>query len=186
MPSPEPYFLFTRVFNELGVRYMVTGSLASIYYGEPRMTNDVDIVVFMKAEDAPRVAKAFAEEEFYFPPLDVVLIETAREQRGHFNIIHHHTGFKADIYTMGNDPLHVWGLARTHRANVDGETVHFAPPEYVIVRKLQFFREGGSPKHLRDIAHMLHSLGPEWDRAELMALIERYGLHQEWTKAAAS
>jgi len=26
-----------------------------------------------------------------------------------------------------------------------------AAPEYVIVRKLEFFREGGSEKHLRDI-----------------------------------
>jgi len=26
-----------------------------------------------------------------------------------------------------------------------------APPEYVILRKLQYFREGGSEKHLLDI-----------------------------------
>ncbi len=39
-----------------------------------------------------------------------------------------------------------------------------APPEYVIVRKLQFFREGGSQKHLRDISRMLTALGEEWGR----------------------
>lgn len=33
---------------------------------------------------------------------------------------------------------------------------------------------------------MLHSLGPEWDRTELNALIERYGLHDEWKRAVAS
>jgi len=161
---------------------MVTGSTASIYYGEPRMTNDVDIVVFLKRDDAVRFVEAFPAELFYCPPLDVILIETAREQRGHFNIIHHETGFKADIYVMGSDLLHHWGLARAQRANLEGEVVSFAPPEYVIVRKLQFFREGGSPKHLRDIAHMLHTLGPEWDRSDLKELIERFGLQPEWSK----
>ena len=32
-----------------------------------------------------------------------------------------------------------------------------APPEYVIVRKLQFYHEGGSEKHLRDISAMLRN-----------------------------
>ena len=45
MPSPEPYLIFTRKFEALGLPYVVTGSLAAIYYGEPRMTNDVDIVL---------------------------------------------------------------------------------------------------------------------------------------------
>lgn len=157
-----------------------------MYYGEPRMTNDVDIVVFLKADDAGRLVHAFPEDRFYCPPIDVILIETAREQRGHFNIIHHETGFKADFYLTGSDPLHAWGLARAHSANLDGENVQFAPPEYVIVRKLQYHREGGSPKHLRDIARMLQSLGPEWDRTELSALITRFGLHDEWAKAEAA
>ncbi|MBL9116106.1 MAG: hypothetical protein JNJ83_13955 [Verrucomicrobiaceae bacterium] len=43
MDSPEPFLIFTRKINELGLPYMVSGSVAAIYYGEPRMTNDVDI-----------------------------------------------------------------------------------------------------------------------------------------------
>ena len=45
MPSPEPFLIFTRTLNELGIRYMVSGSVAAIYYGEPRLTNDVDIIL---------------------------------------------------------------------------------------------------------------------------------------------
>lgn len=44
MPSLEPFRIFTRRLDELGLRYMVTGSVAAIYYGEPRLTNDVDLV----------------------------------------------------------------------------------------------------------------------------------------------
>lgn len=33
-----------RVFEELEIPYLVTGSVASMAYGEPRLTNDIDIV----------------------------------------------------------------------------------------------------------------------------------------------
>jgi hypothetical protein len=61
--------------------------------------------------------------------------------------------------------------------------VLFAPPEYVILRKLQFFREGGSGKHLRDIARMLTVLGEEWDRTTLARMIAEHGLTAEWEQA---
>ena len=65
---------------------------------------------------------------------------------------------------------------------LDEDVVRFAPPEDVIIRKLEFFREGGSDKHLPDIGRMLASLGPEWDRATLGTLIEANGLRPEWEK----
>jgi hypothetical protein len=167
MPSPEPFLLFTRKLGELGLRYMVSGSVASIYYGEPRLTNDVDIIVFLKREEAPRLAAAFPADEFYCPPPEVIALECAREQRGHFNLIHHQTGFKADIYLAGSDGLHDWGIEHAVEVDLDGDRVSFAPPEYVIVRKLQFHREGGSSKHLRDVARMIVALGEAWDRREL-------------------
>src|SRR5687767_12912630 len=115
MLSPNPFLIFTRKLNELGVRYMVSGSVAAIYYGEPRMTNDVDIIVFLKRSDVPLLEKAFPLDEFYCPPPEIIQMEISKEQRGHFNLIHHETGFKADIYTMGRDELHVWGLANARQ-----------------------------------------------------------------------
>lgn len=55
MPSPEPFRIFARHLEKLRVTYMVTGSVAAIYYGEPRLTNDVDIVVSLRRGDAERV-----------------------------------------------------------------------------------------------------------------------------------
>ena len=183
MLSPEPYLIFARKLNELGLRYMISGSVAAIYYGEPRMTNDVDIIVFMRREDGKRLIGAFPVEEFYCPPIEVVESERTREQRGHFNLIHHDTGFKADIYLTGRDELHAWGMAHINQADIDGCMVSFAPPEYVIVRKLQFFREGQSQKHLRDIARMLIGLGDEWSREALLEMISTQRLQEEWQLA---
>ena len=48
MPEPELSLLFVRPLNQIGAHYIVTGSVAAILYGKPRLTNDVDFVVFQK------------------------------------------------------------------------------------------------------------------------------------------
>ena len=181
MLTPEPFLIFTRKLEELGIRYMVSGSVAAIFYGEPRMTNDVDIVVHLNASDARKLQSAFPSDEFYCPPREIMEIEIARRQRGHFNLIHHETGFKADIYPA-SDALHRWGLANCRQVRLEENRLVVAPPEYVIVRKLQFFREGNSEKHLRDISRMIVSLGENWDREDLMSFIREYRLNEEWSR----
>ena len=182
MPSSPPeanlFLLFTSRLNELRVPYIVSGSVAAMIYGEPRLTNDVDLVAFLTPEIAVRLPTVFPSEEFYCPPPDVLAIETVREQRGHFNIVHIATGFKADVYLRGNDPLHFWALERARVVPIAGANVRVAPIEYVIIRKLQYFREGGSQKHLRDIQAMLR--GAMADQVELNRLIQEYGLAKEW------
>ncbi len=41
------------ILERLELRYFVTGSVAAIYYGEPRFTNDIDVVVDLPAERIP-------------------------------------------------------------------------------------------------------------------------------------
>jgi hypothetical protein len=165
---------------------MVSGSVAAIAYGEPRLTHDVDLVAVLERQHIARLPQAFPPSEFYCPPEEEMRIEAEREQRGHFNLIHHETGFKADVYLAGRDPLHAWALARTRRIDVDGEPILLAPPEYVILRKLEFFREGGSEKHVRDIQSIL-AVSPDLiHRDELEELVATRGLQQAWSKIAGS
>jgi hypothetical protein len=39
MPEVDPVLIFVAQFNKLGIPYMVTGSVASIAYGEPRLND---------------------------------------------------------------------------------------------------------------------------------------------------
>lgn len=55
-----------------------------------------------------------------------------------------------------------------------------APPEYVILRKLEYHREGGSEKHLRDIRAMLALSLVPIDRAALADWLARLGLEAQW------
>jgi hypothetical protein len=57
-----------------------------------------------------------------------------------------------------------------------------APPEYVIVRKLEYYREGGSEKHLRDIRSMLAVSKDQIDQAAVDEWVQRLGLAEQWSK----
>jgi hypothetical protein len=50
----------------------------------------------------------------------------------------------------------------------------------VILKKLQYFREGGSEKHLRDVVGVLKVQADRIERAYLMDWITRLGLEAEW------
>ena len=165
----------------MGIPYMVTGSVASMIYGEPRLTLGVDIVLELQIDRAGAFLDAFPDSEFYRPPLEVVRAEAGRDARGHFNLIHHATGMNADIYLAASDALHHWGPAHRQRLALGASALWVAPPEYVIVRKLEFFREGGSGKHLRDVRAML-AAGIELDREFLAAELRGRGLEPEWTR----
>src|SRR5262249_2637975 len=97
------------------------------------------------------------------------------------NVIHTATGFKADLYPADmSDELDVWGLCFKREIQYEGETLILAPPEYVIVRKLQYFREGGSDKHLRDIRSMFAISAAQIDNETLQEWIRRLGLQVEF------
>ena len=183
MPEHNLFHIFVSRLNKLSIPYMITGAVASIIYGEPRLTNDIDLVIDLKADQADRLAEAFPIEEFYCPPPEVIRVEIDRSQRGHFNLIHHQTGFRADIYASGRDELHHWGLKNRKAVDVEGEQFWLAPVEYVILRKLEYYREGESEKHLRDISSILFFSSEEIDLEILESRIKERTLEKEWQTA---
>jgi hypothetical protein len=184
MPEDNPLSIFAPGLNALGVPWMVVGSIAASAYGERRSTLDVDVVAVVGQQHAARFLSVFPETDFYCPPAEVIEIESARPEHGHFNLIHHHSIYKADIYIATGSEFERWAF-KNRRALVVGETpVWLAPPEYVIVHKLEFFREGGSEKHLRDIRGMLAAT--EVDQAFLKKEIARHGLSEVWQRCKSA
>jgi hypothetical protein len=182
MPEAELALLFLRPLNRLGMRYVVNGSVASILYGEPRLTNDVDVIVFLREREIIRLAEAFPPPEFYVPPAEVIAVEVMRSAKGQFNVIRGSTGFKADFFTAGRDDLNAWAFRNARKMEFRGEQIVVTPPEYVIVRKLEYFRDGGAEKHVRDIRAMLSISGEGIDPAALNDWIRVRGVEAEWRK----
>ena len=182
------YLLFTMPLDAAGIRYMTTGSVAAMLYGEPRLTNDIDIVIELHRSFLQRFVDSFPFDSFYCPPVEVLAVESGRSRRGHFNLLHHDTGFKADIYLAGDDPLHDWGLARRRRVELQqgAEGIWVAPPEYVILRKLQYYAEGGSKKHVLDIRGILEISEESLNMAELEKWIQKLSLREPWSRITGS
>lgn len=178
MGEINPLAIFAPGLNEIKALWMTVGSIASSAYGEARTTLDVDVVVVAGPVQAARFVSAFPLEEFYCPPTDVIAAETARSERGHFNLLHHDTGYKADIYVATSDPFQAWAIKNRRKLTLNEQPVWLAPPEYVIVHKLEFFREGGSEKHLRDIRGMLAVT--DVDLPLIETEIARRGLAEQW------
>ena len=175
MPRPDELSLFVQRLETMGAPYMVTGAMAAIFYGQPRVTNDLDVVISLDDRSRAALLRAFPETEFYVPPESVIRTEQARPQRGHFNLIHLESGYKTDIYLAGDDPLHAWALPlRRRHAWTPELQVAIAPPEYVVLRKLEYFREGGSTKHVTDINAIREVTGV--DETVMQQWLERRGL----------
>jgi hypothetical protein len=180
MPEPNLFQIFTTRLNRFNIPYIVTGAVASIIYGEPRLTHDIDLVVELTDENVEKIVEAFPPDEFCCPPVEIIKLELKRPVRGHFNIIHHETGFKADVYTLGQDQLHRWAMSSRHKFQAEEGLIWLAPPEYVILRKLGYYREGKSEKHLRDIASMIEISSAQINFDELQNKIKDYSLEKEW------
>lgn len=182
MEEPNLFQIFINRLNKLGIRYMVTGAVAAIVYGEPRLTHDIDLVIELNTEEVEKMVESFSPKEFYCPPVENIKLEMKRSSRGHFNIIHFETGFKADCYLMGQDELHCWGMLNRKEFIVEGEPIWVASPEYVILRKLEYYQEGKSQKHLMDIANMLRISSPQIDFPQLQEKIRNCNLERAWAE----
>jgi len=156
MPGPEE---ITQRLETAGVDYCIVGGLATIAYRRPRLTLDADLLVSLEDAQLAQLAAAFPEDDFYLPPVEILQAELQRDSRGHFNIIHQHSDLRADCYLPGKSDLAKRETQNRRRLPLGSREAWFAPPEAVIVNKLLFFREGGSQKHIDDIARSSAWLG---------------------------
>jgi hypothetical protein len=130
--------------EELGIRYFAGGSVASSIHGIARYTQDVDIVADVKAGQAETLA-AKLSVNFY---ADAGQIRDAIEHDRAFNLIHFSSGFKIDIFPLGEDMFHERELERSERKiwNADVEhtlEIRVASAEDTVLAKLRWYERGG-------------------------------------------
>lgn len=167
-----------KAFEALGIRYFLTGSIASIFYGEPRFTNDIDVVAEIKEEHIGGLLNLFPPGEFY---ADEEAMREAIAWNRQFNIIHPGSGLKIDVIVCGKEPFNEGRFNRAGRLPAAEDLLaNFASPEDVIIMKLRYYKEGGSEKHLRDIAGMVKISGGIIDREYIVKWAGEFGLNAIW------
>jgi hypothetical protein len=165
------------VCQRLSIRYVTVGSLATIAYGEPRFTNDIDIVLDLKAEQLDEFCGAFPPPEYY---LSRPAALSAIRDRRQFNIIHTTSALKVDCILPAT-PFDAAQFSRAVRKRVRADfEADFAAPEDVILKKMEYYRLGGSDKHLRDIAGVLKISGNIVDRSYIQSHALTWGLVDIW------
>jgi len=178
MEQHELLLWVVRCFEKLNIPYLITGAIASIAYGEPRFTNDIDIVADINLDQASALRSFFPEDEYY---MEVDAVRKAVEGRHQFNIIHPSSGLKVDVIISKKDDFDRSRFMRIKRLNVsEKESANFAAPEDVIIKKLEYFKKGASEKHLRDIASMLKISSDMIDRTYISSWAKKLGLKEIW------
>ena len=85
-----------------------------------------------------------------------------------------------DVILLADDAFDALRMSRKVQLSVDEETVGwFSSAEDLILKKLAFFRLGGSEKHLRDISGVLLVQGERIDQTYLDCWAEKLGVTEE-------
>lgn len=180
MEPSELLHHIVEVLEQLHVRYYITGSIASMAYGEARFTNDIDIVADLSISAIPGLVRAFPSPDYYLSPEAAAEAVALREQ---FNIIHPDSGLKIDIIIPKISEFDRSRLSRVqrHRISTDENVLaYFASPEDLILKKMEFYREGGSEKHLRDITGILKASRFPVDREYIADWVKKLDLTDIW------
>ena len=136
--------------ERLQIPYAIVGSFASGAWGEPRMTRGIDVVVRLDAQGIEDFCSLFSDDQFY---LSRAAIEEAVSLCRPFNVIHPDSGNNVDFMVIDDSDWNSLQLSRRIKIELaEGVAGYVAAPEDVILGKLIYYREGGSDKHLRDIA----------------------------------
>ncbi len=141
---------FLEQLEALGSIYAVTGSVASNFWGIPRLTHDVDVLVVLTPAQVPRVIAAFSSERYYISELAVR--EAVRSGRM-FNVIDSQTGDKADLWVSPDDSFSQDMLKRRRRVELlAGVSAFIGSAEDVLLHKLVWNTIAPSERQLADAA----------------------------------
>lgn len=167
------------VLEGLKIPYMITGSVASILYGEPRLTNDIDVVIALKRINVRSLIDGFSVEEFYIPHEESILEEIKR--KGQFNIIHISTAIKMDCIILKDTEFEIEQFKLRKRVPfVNNREAFMSTPESVILNKMLFYKEGKSEKHIRDIIGMLNISGSIIDKNYIKRWTKELDIDDIW------
>ena len=166
--------------DQAGITYMLAGSFASTYYGTPRTTQDIDLVILATPGQLRTFASLLPGDEYYID-LDAALSAHRRESM--FNVIDLATGWKIDLIPRKARAFSEEEFRRRKPVNLQNIALFVASAEDVVVSKLEWAKLARSQRHIEDVAGILKMRWDSLDHAYLKKWITQLGLNAEWNAA---
>ena len=166
------------VLERMGVPYLLGGSVASSVHGVPRATMDVDLVAVFEPRHVAEFVAALAEDYY----VDAGQIQRALDTRSSFNLIHHATVFKIDVFVSKGRAFDIEALARRQKEPLedssDARRFPVATPEDVFLAKLEWFDRGGrvSDRQWSDLLGIVRVQGDALDEEYLRRWADALGV----------
>lgn len=165
------------------IEYLIGGAIAEWAWGEPRATQDLDLVVNIPIKAINKLSKELKKRDMLIPA--EVILDSILEDRADIpiNAIHMHSGLKADLYPVREgDELRQSAFQRREQVDYGPPIgkVYIHSPEDLIIYKLMYFGLSQQSKHSRDIAAILKSKKNELDLDYIDGWVTRLGLASIW------
>lgn len=173
--------LFVKVMdkiNNLGFPYMITGGIATLFYGKPRITHDIDVIVAISQNFIPKIIETF-KEDFYVSEEG---IRDAIFNKTMFNIIHPDTGIKVDFWLLKDSEYDRVMFQRRLKKEIFGKEVYISTPEDAIIEKLHWHKESDIDKHFDDALGILQVQHENLDFDYIEQWAEKLEISDIWEK----
>lgn len=163
------------LLDAIGIPYMVAGSLGSSFYGRPRATQDVDVVI---APSAGQMEDLIARLDGLGCYVSADAAREALKQRTMFNVIDTAAGWKADLIIRKDRSFSVEEFGRRRQVEASGRTLWIVSPEDTILSKLEWAKGRQSELQQTDAKGVMLSLRGELDVAYLKRWAKELGVEQ--------
>lgn len=141
------------VLDAHNIEYMLVGSFVSSLYGEPRSTQDIDMIVSINRNHIANLIREFPPPKYY---LDEELIQLAIENEKMFNLLDTEEGDKIDFYIQKKESYEIEKFQRRIKKSFLGMQVYFLSAEDLILSKLVWSKKSGySEKQFHDVKGVL-------------------------------
>ncbi len=180
MSVPEVFRRIAAGLDGAGIGYMLSGSFASAYYGAPRSTQDIDLVIEATQAQLRVFAQGLPSNEYYMD-LDAAL--EAHKRQSLFNVIDLATGWKVDLIIRKSRPFSEEEFRRRQQVELHGIPLFLATAEDVVISKLEWSNLAKSQRQIEDVAAILRARWTELNHSYLEKWVLELGLKQEWIDA---
>jgi len=175
--------LVIEALEAAGVEYLIGGAIAEWAWGEPRATQDLDLVIKLPIESISNLSKELEKRNMLVPA--EIILDTILEDRADIpiNAIHIYSGLKADLYPVRDgDELRQSAFQRRQRVDYGPPIghVYIHSPEDLILYKLIYFGISQQSKHSRDIAAILRAKKNQLNFDYMEGWVTRLGLGSLW------